>query len=942
MLTPQDFVAKWRRADLSERSAVQQHFLDLCALVGHAPPVEYDPTGKVFAFEMGVDKTSGGQGWADVAKIGYFGWEYKGKHADLDKAYRQLLQYREALQNPPLLVVSNTEQVVIHTNFTNTPKQVVTLTLDDLVTPQGQRTLWAVFHNPDAFKPGQTTQQVTEEAAAEFSKLAGLLHRYGADPQQAAHFLIRLLFVLFAEDVGLLPDGLLRKLVENTRNRPAEFTKVLRLLFGAMATGGYFGADRIRHFNGGLFDNDTALDLDSESLNILARVDALDWASIEPTIFGTLFERGLDPSKRAQLGAHFTSKDDIVLIVEPVLMAPLRRRWAEVQAEARKLADRRDAAKGKHRDRLQAQLRSTLMDFAHELSRVRVLDPACGSGNFLYVALRLLLDLEKSVIDLADELGVGRFFHSVNVGQVMGIEINEYAYELAQTTIWIGYIQWFVQNGMGFPAEPILKPLHTIRRMDAILAFDAEGKPVEPEWPEATVICGNPPFLGGNKIRGELRDKYVEPLFDLYRGRVPASVDLCCYWFEKARAMVEIGRAQRVGLLATQAIRGGSNRAVLERIKTTGDIFWAKADREWVLDGAMVHVSMVAFDNGLEPTRALDGVRVASINANLSAAANTTQARRLMQNTGLCYRSDEKGGPFDIVETVARQMLAAPPNPHGRPNADVVRPYYNGRDVTQRWQRKWIIDFGVETSNTAAALYEQPYEYVRRVVKPVREQVRSAREREYWWLHRRPGPDMRSAIAGLSRFIATPSVSKHRLFVWLYAATIPDHQLYVFAREDDYFMGVLHSSTHEVWARKTGTQLREAESGFRYTPTSCFETFPLPWPPGHEPTDDPRLTAVAAAASELVTLRDAWLNPSGASEAELKKRTLTNLYNQRPTWLEHVHQKLDEAVFAAYGWPSALSNDDILARLLALNLERAAKQGEAVVESVGEAGNEDD
>ncbi len=383
---------------------------------------------------------------------------------------------------------------------------------------------------------------------------------------------------------------------------------------------------------------------------------------------------------------------------------------------------------------------------------------------------------------------------------------------------------------------------------------------------------------------------------------------------------------KRVGLLATQAIRGGANRAVLDRVKSCGDIFWAQSDRDWVLDGAAVHVSMIGFDGGGETQRALDGKTVQAINSDLTSGVDVSKARELQENVRICFRSDEKGGPFDIDADTAQKMLTAPTNPNGRPNSDVVRPYLNARDITQRPEGKWIIDFGCDTREEDAARYEQPFEYVKHAVKPIRDASRSPIEKEYWWLHRRPAPDMRLAVAGLSRFIVTPRVAKHRLFVWLSDSTIPDCQLYVFARDDDYFFGVLHSSPHELWARGQGTQLRDVESGFRYTPTTTFETFPFPWPPGKEPKDDPRVQAIAEAARTLVEERDRWLNPPGASEAELAQRTLTNLYNQRPTWLELAHRRLDEAVLDAYGWPHDLSDEEILARLLELNKERAAAQ----------------
>lgn len=477
--TPQDFVRKWRASTLKERSAAQEHFIDLCHLIGHETPGD-DSSGERFTFEAGSSKQKGGQGWADVWKRGFFAWEYKGKHANLEKAYQQLLQYRESLQNPPLLVVSDLESIVIHTNFTNTVKQQITLTLDDLLTPAGLQRLRDLFTRPEAFRASQTTEQVTKRAAEEFAELAKLLRKYGEDPQRIAHFLIRLLFCLFAEDIGLLPNGLFTRLITSTRRRAPLFAEQLRQLFATMATGGFFAMEDIPYFNGRLFDDDTVLELDSDGLDILARVSALDWSSIEPAILGTLFERSIDPAKRSQLGMHYTSKDDILLIVEPVLMAPLRRRWQAVQAQAHELAAKRDAIPDsldrslqRKRLNLTSEITALLQSFAAEISNIRVLDPACGSGNFLYVALKQLLDLEKEVITFAGNVMAGTFTPSISPEQLRGIELNEYAHELAQITVWIGYIQWLRDNGFGAPSEPILKPLGTITHMDAILAFDA-------------------------------------------------------------------------------------------------------------------------------------------------------------------------------------------------------------------------------------------------------------------------------------------------------------------------------------------------------------------------------------------------------------------------------------------------------------------------------------
>lgn len=924
-MTPQEFVAKWRPSTLKERSGSQEHFIDLCRVLGHETPAQADSDGTWFTFEKGADKSTGGQGWADVWKKGFFAWEYKGKHKDLDAAYAQLLRYCDALLNPPLLVVSDMETIVVRTNFNNAVKREIRLSLDDQTTEAGQATLRAVFFEPESLRSAETPEGVTKKAAAEFAKLAESLRKRGADSEEAAHFLIRILFCLFAEDIKLLPDRLLSRMVSEQRDDPETFRQQLKALFGLMARGGFFGLDRIPHFNGGLFDDDTVLDLTTDDLRALQKVSQLDWSSIEPSILGTLFERGLDPDKRSQIGAHYTSREDILLIVEPVLMRPLRRRWEEVKKEVETVAAKWRAAEsaGGKKTKLRNHLQTLLHGFADEIADTKVLDPACGSGNFLYVALRELLDLEKEVIALGMSLGFPYTIPTADPSQLYGIEINEYAHELAQATVWIGYVQWLHENGFGWPAEPILKKLDNIEHKDAILAFDAAGNPVEPKWPEATVVIGNPPFLGYYRLRQELGDRYIDRLFQLYKGRVSGSADLCCYWFERARAMIQSEDLLRAGLLATQGIRGAAGREVLERVQSTGGIFWAQSDRDWVLDGASVHVSMVGFDSGSEAMHELDGAIVSGINADLTSAAYTASARGLDENRTLAFVGDTKKGCFDLPPATAAAMLAAVGNPSGRANADVVRPWVNAMDLARRSRGYWIVDFPPGMSLEDASQYERPFAYVREHVLPKRTAVRNPTERERWWIHARPALEMRRALAALPRYLATPIVAKYRLFVWLPGQVLADHAVAVFARHDDYFFGVLHSRVHELWALRQGTQLREKESGFRYTPTTCFETFPFPWPPGKEPVDDPRVQAIAAAAKDLVEKRDRWLNPEGVSEADLKKRTLTNLYNQRPTWLDLAHKRLDEAVLDAYAWPHDLTEDQILERLLALNLERA-------------------
>ena len=895
-MSPTAFAAKWRDIDFGEKQASQEMFLDICAVLGHPTPVDYGDKD-VFTFEKPVPN-----GIPDAYLEGRFGWEFKGSDADLDGAMNQLLRYQVHLKTPPLLIVSSFNTIRIRTNFPGMETVLYGIPVAELAQQENLAKLRNAFYDPDQLRPGRTVDQVTRETADLFQAIVEDMEQRTDDSEKLARYLNQIVFCLYAEDAGLLPGNPFSEIVRGHNHNPQLFDLAIRNLFGQMATGGLFGAVEIAHFNGDLFNNADTVELSGTALLRLEEATRKNWRNIEPSIFGTLFERALDASKRAHLGAHYTSAEDIMLVVEPVVMAPLRREWESVQQEAGNFLS----------DGYEDAARARLGGFQQRLFEAEVLDPACGSGNFLYLALRSLLDLEREVIDFAAMHGWPGLTPTVKPDQMLGLEVNPYATELARTALWIGYIQWHQNNGFPYDHSPILTPLVSIQMADSILACDGAGDPQEPEWPAAEFIIGNPPFLGVRLLRANLGDEYVDALFDLYHGRVSAEADLVCYWFEKARDMLAEDLTKRVGLLATQGIRGGANRNVLRRIKETGDIFLAWSDQPWVLDGAAVHTSIVGFDNGSETVRELDGEAVESVNSNLTDGPDITEAKPLKENLGIAFMGITKGGPFDIPESVALNMLGQP-NPDGRDNRDVVRPRANGRDVTSRPSgTTWIIDFGVDLPQSEAALYEAPFEYVNEHVRPVREKSRS--KVANWWLHERPRPEMRQAVEGLDRYVVTPTTAKHRLFTWLSADVLPDNALIGVARDDDYTFGVLHSRFHEVWALAMGTQLEDRP---RYTPTTCFETFPFP------ESTDAQHEAIAEAARKLDELRQGWLNPTGVTAADLKQRTLTNLYNARPTWLKNLHEQLDHAVDDSYGWPHDLTTSEILVRLLALNLQRA-------------------
>jgi type II restriction/modification system DNA methylase subunit YeeA len=954
-MTPEQFISLWKDNKLTERAGAQAHFDDLCDLLGVAKP--RDP--ERYCFERGAKKAGGGDGWADVWKRNHFGWENKKPGRDLGAALKQLTDYALQLDNPPLLVVCDRERIVIHTAFTGYPDEPREIRIEQLVEPEARQLLQWVFTDPEKLRPEKSTAAITAEAAGQFAQLAAAMRSRGAFAkncgQKVAHFLVQCLFCMFAEDENLLPAGIFTDLLKHAGSDADKAARRIEKLFTAMQRkGGDYGDHDIAWFNGGLFKNIEIPPLTAADLHALHRAAAdMDWRAIDPTIFGTLFERGLDPAARAPLGAHYTDTGTIAKLIEPLVSEPLANAWAKIRPQL--AAGHGKGPKSKEGKAARAAYQSFLL----RLNHYRVLDPACGSGNFLYLALKALRDIEKRAHVDAQELGLGAEL-SMQTGphNILGLEINEFAAELARVTVWIGDIQWCRRNGYPHAINPILKPLDGIEHRDALLNPDGS----EAEWPTADIIVGNPPFLGDKVMRSELGADYVETLRKTFDGRVPGGADLVTYWFEKARAQIAAGKLQAAGLVSTNSIRGGANRKVLERIVETTRIFEAWSDEEWVNDGAAVRVSLLGFGPifPVDRSNRLDGLEVGSIHADLTAAigVDLTKAKPLPENANTAYLGIQKTGPFDLPGEIGRSWLGQP-NPNGRPNSEIVKPWFNGLDITRRQRDMWIVDFGTDMPEAEASLYELPFAYAKEHVQPTRVGNNVANTSETWWLFHRPRPLMRKATKNLPRFIVTPEVSKHRVFAFMTPPTVPDKNLTITTRSDDTTFGILHSRFHELWSLRLGTSLEDRP---RYTPTTTFETFPFP--AGLTPRDTAPVAGqasppclageivaanIAAAARRLNELREAWLNPAEwvdwvitpeeekagfpkrpvakpGHEADLKKRTLTNLYNARPAWLDLAHKKLDQAVATAYNWPDytpEMPDDEILRRLLALNLERA-------------------
>jgi hypothetical protein len=1024
-MSPEEFIAHWSPGGggygMGERAGAQPHFIGLCALLDVAAPDDAEN----YTFEKGTLKLGQKRGFADVFKRGCFAWEYKAPGGDLSGALRQLKDYANALDNPPLLIVSDRLAFEIHTQFTGRPTETFRFALKEFGKPETRELLRRAFTAPESFQPKRTNRDITEQAAKAFADVAERMRNERREPpERVAHFLTQCLFCFFAEDVGLLPERLFEKLVAK-QITPEKLRSALIELFGKMKDGGLFGTEDIPWFNGGLFQTIDVPMITPMDVAALKTASQLNWSAIDVAIFGTLFERGLDPKKRSQLGAHYTDPATIMRIVTPVIDRPLRAEWAVVRDEIAKII----AKSKKLNDAASLKAKAALIKFSDRLAAYRVLDPACGSGNFLYLALKTLKDIEHSVHIDAQALGLERPLDLVvSPANVLGIEINEYAAELARVTVWIGELQWRLQHGYPFKQNPVLEPLDHIECRDALLRAtredDAPGGAkttlasaryddaahslartqsavtngfTEAHWPRADAVIGNPPFVGGSKKRRELGDETFEALAKIYEGRVPPGADLVCYWFDNAFQQMKRGELARAGLVATQSIRMGKNRSVLDEIVREICIFDAWSDETWVNEGAAVRVSLVCF--GEEGSTHLNGDHVTRIAADLTEGReiDTTTISSLAENKRTSFEGAQKNGPFDISGRQARDLLAKP-NVHGLTNAKVLSPYVNASDITARATDAWMIDFHGYTE-PEAMLFEAPFEYVRQVVKPTRLLKRESYLATRYWLLKRPAIDMRTALGSAPRYIVTPRVAKHRFFVYLDRSVLPDSRVNVIARSDDATFGLLEGRMHSVWSLANASIHGDGDEGGRptYNAKSCFETFPFPagltprdtahqrtevvadgavipdftataqdnHPPPNLPLERggtglrDHAIAIARAAKRLNDLRERWLNPpewtervaeviplgmtespypnrilpranlDAADVAALKKRTLTNLYNERPAWLADAHAALDASVAGAYGWAdysSAMTDNEILSRLLALNQARAKAQ----------------
>jgi hypothetical protein len=945
------FIARWAVSGDEERANKDSFLNELCDVLGveRPHPKTGDPARDLYVFEKGVALTRAGGlsvGRVDLYKHGSFLLEAKQggaagpKKRDspawnllMSAAHGQALGYAAHLDPPPpfLLVCDIGYCFDVYASFDGTGVYRAfpdghrkRFFLRDLA--EHVELLRAIWNDPHSLDPSKRTAVVTRDIAEHIAVLARALEAAGHDPEGVATFLMRCLFTMFAEDVGLLPDKPFSYALENIwLPKPAAFPRGVASLWKAMDRGEDYITGKLRHFNGGLFATHDAPELTKEQLNLLLMAAKSDWSQVDPSIFGTLLERALNPKERHRLGAHYTPRAYVERLVKPTIEEPLREDWDLVRAEVQQLVE-----VGKVEE---AQKR--VLTFHHTLCRTRVLDPACGTGNFLYVTLDLFKRLESEVLALLVELGYKQLglemkSYRVTPEQFLGIEVKRWAKEIAELVLWIGYLQWQVRQPGGVKAvpEPVLSDFGNIVCRDAVLAYDRKepqldekGKPVtrwdgetmkispvtgeeipdetarvpvyryvkprRAEWPTADFIIGNPPYIGNKRMRLALGDGYVEALRRAHDD-VPETADYVMYWWNQAAQTISAGKVRRFGLITTNSISQSLGRKVLERHLRDERVRLAYVvpDHPWVdaLDGAAVRVALTVVAAGSSPGRLArvvaeesangDGAaavtlaeRIGQINSNLSVGADTTSAVELAANRGLSFMGVIPVGlgfrlEEDELSGLGLSSGKLPP---------VVRRYKNGRDVAENQPDRMIIDFFGLEEDEARKRYPRLYQHVLLYVKPERDKCRRQNHREKWWLFGEVRPAMRQALAGIHRYIVTVETSKHRYFVFLASDVLPDQKLRVIAHSDAWVLGTLSSRAQLTWATAAGH-------------------VSIPSPSPHVPRRKRSASALLAkpsthigGASRLCTRRSrspkcttCWRNSGAASRSPRRSRRFTN------------------------------------------------------------------
>lgn len=930
------FLETWKDRDGNEAGNSQSFLNDLCDLL--EVPRPHDPkeggTRKEYSFERPVTfhhangKTSGGR--IDLYRRKSFvleakqGSEVKARISDprqyelstgkefapqpvnmarrgtpswtaaMLKAKGQAYAYARALEVsegwPPFLIVADIGHVIdVYADFSGAGKNYTPfpdgtsyrIEMDDLRKDDIRARLKSIWLDPLDLDPSKRSAQVTRQIADELAALGKSFQEQGHESEATARFLMRCLFTMFAEDVELIPKDSFTNLLIELREDPEHVAPSLEALWQTMDSGGFSPVLRreLAHFNGFLFKETRALPVNNFQLGLLIRAAKRDWREVEPAIFGTLMERALSAKERHKLGAHFTPRAYVERLVTPTILEPLRGDWLDVQAAAVKLQD-----DGKTDEAI-----DLIRDFKRSLCNVRVLDPACGSGNFLYVALEGMKRMEGEVAEALKGLGETQSdAFTVDPSQFFGIEINPWAAQIAELVLWIGYLQWHYRTfGKATPSQPVLRDFHNIECSDALLVLKGQrprmgedGKPVtrwdgetmkrspvtgemvpdasartlvfdydsaaQVSWPKADFIIGNPPFIGASRMREALGDGYVETLWATYP-KMPQSADFVMFWWEKAAQLAGKGVVRRFGFITTNSLRQTFNRRVLEPHlndrKAPVSLLFAIPDHPWVdsQDGAAVRIAMTVAAAGRRDGRLLTLETESRAETETDGRAVTFTERRGRVFANLQVGVDVASAmPLRANEGLAHmgvklhgQGFLLPPNTAAnlvRENPDyasVVRPYLSGRDLAQSSRRLWVIDLFSLTEAEAQARFPSAMQHVRDTVKPERDQNNRATYRDNWWLFGEPRRELRPALRNLARYVATTRTARHRIFSFIDAAVVAESKLVVIADDDAVRLSVLSSSAHEAWSLAAGGWLG-AGNDPTYNHSDCFNTFPFP------------------------------------------------------------------------------------------------------------------
>lgn len=1016
-MTLEEFINKWSSgAGGAERSNFQPFMQDFCDLIGTSRPDAATGGSKLenYVFEAPVkDREYTGNKAnkrIDLYKRDCFILEAKqsftkptqpkqdnlfgdsaptmrGKRQSANRALDELMLKARAQAEgyvfrlptshnaPPFIILCDVGHCFeIYADFTGTGRSYTQfpdrksfrIFMEDLENEETRELLRAIWENPQSLNPTLRRARTTREIAKRLAQISKSLENKKYNPEDVAQFLMRCVFTMFAEDVKLLPENSFTSMLADAIEAPQIFVPMLETLWRDMDKGSNFHAGikgAVRRFNGGLFKNAKAFPLGREEIGELYQAAQSDWKDVEPAIFGTLLEQALDPKERASLGAHFTPRPYVDRLVNVTIIEPLREEWNNVRTNALDLRESKD-----HESSLKC-----IQDFRTKLTQIRVLDPACGTGNFLYASLELMKRLEAEVMEFQIDLGdnASLSFAEIDPHQFLGLELNPRAAAIAELVVWIGFLQWHYKTHDSHPAEPILKDFKNIKVQDAVLTWDeqpnfkvVDGKetctnPRRPDWPEAEFIIGNPPFIGGSRIRDFLGGAYAEALWKAHP-KTNNSADFVMYWWDRAADTLTRAKSklQRFGFITTSSITQEFQRRTIEKFvngKTPLSIIYAIADHPWTKatkDAASIRIAMTTARVGghdgllevLESESGLDtddphlkfSQKFGKINADLTIGLDINSAKQLIANSGLVAEGIKPHGMGFAITLNEAEHLTDKTFANLPP---VIKPYFNGRDLAARPRKIFIIDLNGFTAKEVLNNYPKIYQHLLLTVKPDRDKNNEAYRRENWWLFGRKNTELRNAISDLKKFVVTVKTSKHRFSTFIDGGAMPDSKLIAFALDSDFHLGVLSSFAHMSWALANTAFLGPTPT---YTISNTFGTFPFP------DCTPIQKEEIGKIAEELDAHRKRVL--------ELHPHlTMTELYNVLEEIkksksrdgltdkekiifddgliliLKELHENLDKAVIAAYGWDENISDQEILEKLVALNHERAEEEKRGIV-----------